>query len=184
MRDTQQQRLARCIEFLRPIAHTATEEAREAHWIGARNADPDQGPSYCRECCDALVEKLNTEHPEHEYLRDGGWGYDADGLECCDSCGKQLNVFLTSYGIEQELDNWSGSKIMLRGKRAPYLAFDLLNLLECADMRDLTSQTYLHGYQLDQAKNIQLGVHRLTRRIDAIRRRAAAEFSITPKEQS
>ena len=176
MTDAQQQRLDRCIEFLRTIAKPADDEASEVHWIGARNADPDQGPSYCQKCCDELVDKMNAEHPEHEYLRDGGWGCPSDGSECCDVCGRQLRVQLTDQGVSSELDNWNGCRIKLRGKQASYIAFDLLAVLETAYMGSLENCPWLHDYQLAMIKNNQRDIHRLARRIDGISAR-------WPKEQ-
>lgn len=175
MTELQQQRFDRCVTFLRALSQAADNEACEVHWLAARNADPDQGPSYCRECCNALVEKGNSEHPDHEYLRDGGWGYVADGTECCDTCGKQLRCTLSDYGVDSELDNWEDSRLRLRGKRATYQAFDLLNVLESAYMGDVDECTWLRGHELERAKRIQKGVHRLTRRIDGIRERIAAK---------
>lgn len=173
MTPIQQQRFDRCIEFLRPIAQKAADEASEVYWIAARNADPDQGPSYCRACADALVDKLNAEHPDHEYLRDGGWGYEADTQEICEQCGIHLSCTLTEHGIEQELDHWSRYRIDLKGKHASVRAYFLLNTLECAYMGNADDAPWLHGYKLDRAKAIQREVHRLTRRVDGIRSRAA-----------
>lgn len=171
MTPVQQQRLDRCIEFLRPIAQDAENTASEVYWIGARNADPDQGPSYCGDCGGKLVDKLNAENPDGEYLLDGGWGYESDGCEVCDKCGLHLRCSLSDCGVDQELDHWSASRIDLRGKHASTTAWFLLLTLECAYMGDLTDIPWLHGHEIDRAKRIQTSVHRLIRRIDAMRAR-------------
>lgn len=175
MTDLQQQRLDRCIAYLQPIAKQADDECGEVHWIAARNADPNQGPSYCRECCDELVGQMNDANPDHEYLRDGGWGYDGSHFECCDKCGKNLRVNLDDCGVEQAIEDYGHRRLRLHGKHATYQAHDLLCVLECAFMGDVDECPWLRGYQAERAKANQAGVHRLTRRIDAIRARATKE---------
>lgn len=171
MTPLQAQRLDRCIEFLRPIAQDAENKASEVYWIAARNADPDQGPSYCGDCGGKLVDKLNAEHPEHEYLLDGGWGYESDSCEMCDECGLHLRCTLSDHGVDQELSHWAANRISVRDKHASTTAWFLLLVLECAYMGTPDEVTWLKEYQLDRLKSIQRDVHRLTRRIDAMRKR-------------
>lgn len=175
MTPRQQQRFDRCIDYLTPIARIVEVGAGEVHWIAARNADPDQGPSYCYECGSAKVDSLNIAHPEHEYLLDGGWGsYESDCQEFCEECGKTLRTWLTDYGVSQELENWAVSRITLRGKHAAHCAYEIMRLLECALLDDYSNMPHLKEYEIDEIKQIQRDVHRLIKRIDAIRRRAAA----------
>ena len=175
MTEMQAQRLARCIDFLRPIQALFAESVSEVHWVGARNADPDQGPSYCRTCCDKLVDRLNAEHPDHEYLRDGGWGYESDGHEVCDACGALLNCTLSHCGMEQELEHWESVRICLRGRYQESTAYQLLTLLECAPLDEywLTAPG-MQPYQTERIRRIRRDTHALARRIDGIRARAVA----------
>ncbi|WEE79412.1 hypothetical protein LZ683_08660 [Comamonas testosteroni] len=172
MRESQKQRLDRCIKFLRPIAQPAEDAAGEVHWLGARNADPDQGPSYCYECCSAEVHRLNEQHPDHEYLVDGGWGYTSDGVELCDKCNKTLRVNLSDYGVASEIDNYLS---LPRIKLDSHSAYDILNILECAYMGNADDAPWLRGYELERVKGIQKSVHQLTHRIDRTRLRAIAK---------
>lgn len=171
--EVQKLRMERCIGFLRPLQASFSETISETHWVGARNADPDQGSSYCRACCDKLVEQLNAKHPEHEYLRDGGWGSDSDSQEICEECGDFLACSLTEYGIGQELDHWSRARVTLHGRYAATTAFQLLQILESECLNDywLTAPGK-HQYQIDSIRRIHRDTHALTRRIDAIRDRA------------
>lgn len=174
--ETQKQRLARCKDFLRAMQSSFYESVSEVHWIGARNADPDQSPSYCRACCDKLVDKLNTENPSHEYLRDGGRGYEADCIEVCDECGALLNCTLTHCGVEQELEHWAGARIDLRGKYRESTAYQLLTLLDCAPLDDYwIDPPGMQPYQIDRISRSRRDTHRLTLRIDSIRSRAQKE---------
>lgn len=172
MRESQKQRLERCIKFLRPIAQPAEDAAGEVHWLGARNAAPDQGPSYCYECCSAEVDRLNEQNPGHEYLVDGCWGYTSDGVEFCDKCGKTLRVNLSDYGVASEIDNYLS---LPRIKLNSHSAYDILNILECAYMGDLSNAPWIKGYEMERAKETQKCVHQLTRRIDKTRIRVAAK---------
>jgi len=166
--DTQKQRLDRCIKFLSTFA-LPDSEIGDIHWIGARNADPEAGESYCYECGHEEVNRLNAEHPDHEYFLDGGWSIESDSQEFCETCGKYLHTSLTSYAVAQELNHWCENRITLRGKSAPYQAYELLRVLECAYMGDPVWES---NYERERINDIQHGVHRLTRRIDAVRIRA------------
>lgn len=176
MRQSQKQRLQRCIDFLRPLQSEFAESVSEVYWLGARNADPDQGPSYCRSCCEKHVDRLNSQHPEHEYLRDGGWGYEADGLEICDDCDAFLNCTLTHFGVASELDNWERARIDLRGKHKAATAFQLLLILESGSMDDYwLSAPGMLPYEVERIQIIHREAHALTRRIDRIRQHAQAQ---------
>lgn len=176
MRNSQKQRLQRCIDFLRPLQSEFAESVSEVHWIGARNADPDQGPSYCRTCCDKRVDKLNAEHPDHEYLRDGGWGYEGDGLEICDDCGTHLNCTLSHYGVNSELDHWEAARIDLRGKHRAATAFELLLILESGSLDDYwLSAPGMRQHEVDRIRAIHRDANALARRIDRMRQRAQAQ---------
>lgn len=171
MTPAQAQRLDRCIKFLEPVAADAERKASEVYWISARNADPDQGSSYCGDCGGKLVDKLNAENPDHEYLLDGGWGYESGSCEICDKCGLHLRCTLTDCGVDQELDHWMSVRIDLRGKHASTTAWFLLLILECAYMGNLAEARWLKDHQIARAKRIQQNIHLLTRRIDAMRKR-------------
>ena len=174
MRESQKQRIQRCIDFLRPLQSEFAESLSEVYWLGARNADPDQGPSYCRDCCDTHVDRLNAEHPDHEYLRDGGWGYEADTPEICDDCGAFLNCTLTHCGVASELEHWANARIALRVRYQASTAFELLLILESGSLEDYwLSAPHMQPYEVRRIKLIHRGVHALTRRIDLIAHRAA-----------
>lgn len=172
MSPTQDARYRRSIEFLRPIARPVEETIGHVRWLDARETDTDQGPSYCTECGDKEIEKLNAAHPEHDYFLAGGYGYESDGQEFCDCCGCFLHTSLTDCGIESELEHFDGQRLSLRGEHAASNAYSLLRILECVWLGDPSS--YLTGYGLDRAKKNQRDVHKLTRRIDGIRMRRLA----------
>ncbi|APW37669.1 hypothetical protein RD110_11075 [Rhodoferax koreense] len=167
-------KMQRCLEFLRPIALPAEKKADHAHWIAARNADPEQGEDYCRACCQKEVDRLNAENPDGEYLVDGGWGSESDTSGVCSGCGEPLHVGLTEHGVSSELEHFERHRINLRGTHAPYTAFYLVATLESAFIGDVDKCSWLRGHQADHVKRNQQGVRKLLRRIDAIRGRMAA----------
>lgn len=116
--------------WLGNIVQPVTASMSYVHWLNARNADTDQGNSYCRDCCDSAVERLNATHPEHEYFRDGGWPTDADHPENCCECGATLDCSLTTHGVEYELDHYETERLSLRGKRSDEVAYNALQILE------------------------------------------------------
>ena len=184
MRKSQEIRLQRCVDYLRPLQSELSESLSEVYWLGARNADPDQGPSYCRDCCDKHVDRLNAAHPNHEYLRDGGWGYVADTPEICDDCGAFLNCTLTHEGVSSELEYWANARIALRGKHQAATAFQLLLILESGSLDDYwLNSTHLSPYEVKRIQLIHREAHGLTQRIDRIRQRAKRAAQVKQGEQ-
>lgn len=165
-------RSERCLEFLRPIAHQVLAEEDDVFWIDACNVDVDQHGSYCRKHGTALVEKLNAEHPEHEYMLCRGYSYESDSQEMCEECGKYLHTCLTDYGVDQDLDYVEGCRLGLRGKHAPWRAYMLIRVIECGPDPDGDYEFLrgVWGHRPDDLRERQQRIRRLTRRIDAARR--------------
>lgn len=126
-------RVAAVLDWLRPIAAPVAAEAEFSRWISARNAAPDQSDDWCTACARAEVERLNAEHPGHEYLVDGGWESSTDVPPCCCKCGKTLDDYLTGYAIEAEADHYSRHSVGLRGQHGPDRAFRFAQMLSSGD---------------------------------------------------
>jgi len=144
--------------WLGGIAAPVAETASYVHWLNARNADTDQGNSYCRDCCDTQVKKLNAKHPKLEYFRDGGWPTDADHPEFCCECGATLDCSLTTHGVEYELDQYEKERLTLRGKHAPYFAYNAYQILE-------------GSYNVNDSTDLAKRCRRFARRLTAAYRR-------------
>lgn len=80
--------------------------ADDEHWIHGVSEDYDEGLSYCYECAEKEIEKLQKEKPEGEWILDGGWGSEGDSTPFCEQCGKLLSNTLTAYGCEEEVDHF------------------------------------------------------------------------------
>jgi len=165
-------RADRCIQYLTPLASSVLKDEEDPHWIDAREVDVDQLYSYCREHGLALVEKMNGEHPEHDYMLCRGYSYESDSQEVCEECGKYLHTCLTSYAIKEELDHVESCRLGLRGKYLPYRAYMLLRVIECAQEYE---GVVFNDYRDKEHAELQQRVRKLTRRIDAARRRAATK---------
>lgn len=126
-------RVRAVLNWLDPIAAPVAAEAEFSCWIVAGNADPDQSEDWCTACARSEVARLNAEHPEHEYLVDGGWGSSTDVPPYCCKCGKTLDDFLTKYAIECEVDHYSQHPVGLRGKSGPQRAFRYIQMLSSGD---------------------------------------------------
>ena len=51
----------------------------------------DVSKSYCCDCAEKEIERLQKENPEEEYFIDGGWGLTGDSQEFCETCGAVLD---------------------------------------------------------------------------------------------
>ena len=139
---TLDERVNAVLNWLRPLAAPVAAEAEFARWISARHADTEQSESWCTACATAEVERLNSTHPEHEYLVDGGWGSETDTPRYCCKCGKTLSDHLTSYGIKYEVDHYSRYTVGLRGKHAAEKAFRFMEVFESASFDAKDSDTW------------------------------------------
>lgn len=81
---------------------SAKHETKPMHWVGRG----DEGPSYCLECCEKEVARIDAEKPEAGVIVDGGWVTECDGAEFCESCGAALDCSFTTYACESELDHF------------------------------------------------------------------------------
>lgn len=93
-------------EWLSPFAREAEKEAEFGCWI---NGGEDAGVDYCRDDAEKELDRLKAEDPddEEEYNVGGGYGSDSDSPSCCETCEKQLIVFLTKYAVEAELEHYA-----------------------------------------------------------------------------
>jgi hypothetical protein len=108
---------ARLTELLAPLA--AKCETWPLHWVG----NGDEGESYCRDCCEKEVARLEAENPEGDYFVDGGWGGEEDGCAFCsnDECGRLLECSYTNYGVESELEHFAGPDTEVTTPQSAYL---------------------------------------------------------------
>lgn len=120
--------------WLRDMSRPLVATMSYVHWINARNANTDQGLSYCKCCAQKIVEQSNAANPDHEYFVDGGWSTESDVPEHCDDCGETLDCHLTTCGLEYELDHFEAHRIALRGKHAAYVAYSMTQILEAAQI--------------------------------------------------
>jgi hypothetical protein len=164
-------RADRCIRYLTLIAAPVLADEEDPYWLDAREVDVDQYGNYCHEHGLALVEKLNAEHPEHDYFLSRGYSYESDSQEVCETCGKYLHTCLTTHAIEQELDHIESHRLGLIGKHSPWRAYMLLRVIECAQEYEGIA---FHDYRDGKIAELQRRVRVVTRRIDAARRRKAA----------
>jgi hypothetical protein len=70
----------------------------------------DEGFSYCYECCEKEVIRLQKLDPENkdDYCVDGGWGTEGDSIAYCETCGHLLENSLTDCGAEDEVRHFLG----------------------------------------------------------------------------
>lgn len=75
----------------------------------------DTGETYCEECAEAEIERMEAIDPDGEYGIQGGesWGsMTSDGFDFCSKCASPLWVSLTVEGARDELENfkrWVGN---------------------------------------------------------------------------
>lgn len=128
---------------IRLASLSANVEVSCAHWINAKNANTDQGISYCGACCEKHVTELNKKNPKGEYFMDGGWSQDSDTFENCDTCGVTLDTDFTEYAVREEIEYWRRKPIRMHllSARGPYVAFRLLQTLDGIQTMDETPAT-------------------------------------------
>lgn len=73
------------------------------HWIHGY----DEGLSYCRTCAQKKIDELRAVDSDSDYLLDGGWPTESDGLAFCESCYCPLHVLFTDYAVDSELQYFS-----------------------------------------------------------------------------
>jgi len=117
MKDLEKDLMRFCEQVLYKL--TNFEELEYLHWVSSGYGD---GFVYCFECCDKEVEKVNKELIAKGEIVidedgdicagdgafvDGGWsGIEEDGCAFCEGCNKRLEVSLTQYGVESEVDHF------------------------------------------------------------------------------
>lgn len=154
---------AELCKWLCVIAKPLTEKAEFSRWVGARNADADQGPNWCFVCCEKEVVRLNVANPDAEYFVDGGWNQQSDSPPTCQGCGLALDDTLTEYGIEYELEHYAMHRIQLHGEYRAGEAFNFLKIIESA------------GDDPKQWGRNKCELKKLLRKLNAIHARAMAK---------
>jgi len=103
----------------------------------------DGGDCWCRSCCYFKVRHLRRHDKKNrrDYCVDGGWGTEEDGPRFCKGCGKPLDVSLTTFAVESELDHflsggWCGGWRVEWGPIRQVTAFEMLNVFEAGDYED------------------------------------------------
>jgi hypothetical protein len=76
------------------IQDNYVELEEDACWIVGDNAD--QGLSYCRECGEEAIRRLEKKHPGKNYILDGGYDWQKDDMPTqCHLCDKDLTLTAT-----------------------------------------------------------------------------------------
>ena len=145
------QRIYAVANWLAPIARPVEKDAEYSRWISAREADPEQSTDWCLECARAEVARLNAAHPEREYLVDGGWGSETDVPPYCWKCDKPLDDQLPEYAIESEIEHYSTSPIILRGRRAADCAFRYRQMLRSGNFKEDDPASWKFFRKLERA---------------------------------
>jgi hypothetical protein len=154
------QRIYAVANWLAPIASPVEKEAEYSRWISARQADPEQSADWCLECARAEVGRLNTEHPEHDYLVDGGWGSETDSPPYCCQCDKPLNDHLSEYAIEAEIEHYSDYPICLRGRQKAHSAFRFRQMILSGNFKEDDPASWKFFRKLERAyKRRQGSIH-------------------------
>lgn len=95
------------------------------HWVHG----DDEGIDLCEKCAQVRVDALRLKDPTGEYFVDGGWGcMESDGVAVCADCGKPLSYTLTDFGVLEELDHFSSTR--LQYPFSQQVAYELLAILE------------------------------------------------------
>ncbi len=148
MKDIQKDLLQFCSEILYKKADF--EELGELHWISFGYGE---GESYCYECCEKEVDKINKEliakgeitvdedgdiRDDDGAFVDGGWGgIDEDGCAFCEICNKRLDASLTQYGVESEVDHFLSFELVEIGND---IAIELYYIFECSGYFDFSEK--------------------------------------------
>ena len=126
----------------------AMVEEEPEHWINGS----DEGISYCHECAEKEIERLEKENPEEEYFIDGGWGSSSDSQAFCETCGSVLNNDYTQTACKEEVSHFLEN------------GFDIKSDLCCLSMSKVICSA---GWGSCDGKDIEFydDLHRLCRQI-------------------
>lgn len=77
---------------------------RPFHWI--LTPDGDHGEEWCPDCGHFKVRNLRRHDRKRraDYILDGGWRTEHDGIRICAGCAAFLDGGLTTYGAKSELE--------------------------------------------------------------------------------
>lgn len=142
-----------CSKFLYKLANF--EELEDLHWVGGGHGD---GESYCYDCCEKEVDKINKEliakgeivvdedgdgeilHDEGAFI-DGGWGgMEEDGCAFCDKCNNRLEASLTRYGVESEVDHFLSCDLIDQDEIDNDQIVELYNVFECSTYYNFSNE--------------------------------------------
>lgn len=109
---------------LEEIFYHGAEKVYEApeHWIRGDSDYIDSSESYCYDCAKKEIARLEKEHPDDEFILDGGWDIDGDYTPFCKTCGQLLSNNFTQAACNEELFHY------LRYGFNPMSAMDCLSL--------------------------------------------------------
>lgn len=92
------------MEQVAPIA--AGTKLKFPRWIST--PDGDQGEEWCPDCGYYMWRHLRRHDRKRreDYFLDGGWRTESDGFRFCAGCRIRLDVCLTDYGVEENINHY------------------------------------------------------------------------------
>jgi hypothetical protein len=129
-----------CSEFLYKQANF--EDFKDLYWIGGGFSD---GEYYCCDCCNEQVDKINKQleakGEDPDAFVDGGWGgMEEDGCAFCEVCNDRLEVSLTQYGVESEVDHFLSCDLIDQEELSNNQIIDLYNIFEYSTYYDFSNE--------------------------------------------
>ena len=98
-----------------------------AYWV---NGD-DVGYNYCFDCVEIELKKAQTEQPNVEFFKDGGFMHEDDSTAGCERCGMMLDISLTDHAVSEELEFFSENPPAEFSKQTAFELSRLLSNMVC-----------------------------------------------------